>query len=148
VYARVADPSRGEREAMELDDGGARVRLVTNNFTARDPLRRNAIRDRALERDFERFLRSERPQLLHVHHLAGHAFSLAGVARRLGIPIVMQIQDWWFLCARVNRFDRWGNRCSGPSAAKCARCATLTRLPMSNRLLHVVRRAAARAALR
>jgi GT2 family glycosyltransferase/glycosyltransferase involved in cell wall biosynthesis len=148
VYARAADPSRGEREAVELLDGGARVRLVTNNFTARDPLRRNAIRDRALERDFERFLRSERPQVLHVHHLAGHAFSLAGVARRLGIPIVMQLQDWWFLCARVNRFDRDGNRCSGPAPAKCARCATLTKFPMANRLLHALRRAAARAALR
>jgi len=151
VYARAADPSRGEGEAMELLDGGVRVRLVTNNFTARNPLRRNAIRDRALERDFERFLRDERPQLLHVHHLAGHTFSLPAVARRLGIPIVMQIQDWWFACARVNRFHRDGKRCSGPQPGKCERCATLTKLPpaaSSNRALHAVRRAAARAALR
>lgn len=147
VYARGADPARGEREAVELDDGGARVRIVTNHFTARDPLRRNAIRDRALERDFERFLREERPQLLHVHHLAGHAFSLVHVAKRLGIPVVMQIQDWWFVCARVNRFDRAGKRCDGPSRAKCARCVTLTRVPAMNRLMHAVRRRAARAAL-
>ncbi|MCU1349456.1 MAG: glycosyltransferase [Acidobacteria bacterium] len=149
VYTRVADPARAEGEAIELTDGGVRVRLVTNNFTARNPLRRNAIRDRALDRDFERFLRSERPRLLHVHHLAGHAFSLMRVARRLGIPIVLQVQDWWFLCARVNLFDRDGNRCSGPSPEKCARCATLTRVPPAplwNRLLHAARRAAARSA--
>ncbi|PYQ26106.1 MAG: hypothetical protein DMF56_25615 [Acidobacteria bacterium] len=147
VYTRGADPARGEREAVELDDGGARVRIVTNHFTARDPLRRNAIRDRALERDFEKFLTGERPQLLHVHHLAGHTFSLAHVAKRLGIPIVMQIQDWWFVCARVNRFDRDGNRCDGPSPAKCARCVTLTRVPAMNGLMHALRRRAARAAL-
>ncbi|HXH39330.1 MAG TPA: glycosyltransferase, partial [Thermoanaerobaculia bacterium] len=123
----------------------------TNNFTARNPFRRNAIHDRAIERDFERFLKAERPDLLHIHHLAGHAFSLAKVAKRLGIPIVLQIQDWWFLCARVNLFDRDGKRCSGPAAAKCARCATLTKVAparLTNGLLHIARRRAARAAIR
>jgi len=150
VYVRGADPGRAHGEVLELFDDGARVRLITNNFTARNPFRRNAIRDPLIEGDFERFLQDERPDLLHIHHLAGHAFSLAKVAKRLGIPIVLQIQDWWFLCARVNLFDRDGNRCSGPAAAKCARCATLTKLPPSsvtNRLMHAARRSAARAAI-
>jgi GT2 family glycosyltransferase/glycosyltransferase involved in cell wall biosynthesis len=150
VYTRSADPAREEGEATELLDEGVRVRLVTNNFSSRDPFRRNALRDRRLERDFERFLREESPHLLHIHHLAGHTFSLAAVARRLGIPIVLSIQDWWFLCARVNLLDRDGNRCSGPGPEKCVRCVTLTRLapaPLTNRLLHGVRRSAALEAL-
>jgi glycosyltransferase involved in cell wall biosynthesis/GT2 family glycosyltransferase len=150
VYTRSADPVRADGAALDLFDDGVRVRLVTNNFTARNPLRRNAIRDRRLERDFERFLKEERPDLLHVHHLAGHAFSLVSVARRLRIPIVLQIQDWWFLCARVNLCDRDGNRCSGPAPAKCSRCATLTKVPPApfwNRLLHNRRIDAARAAI-
>jgi glycosyltransferase involved in cell wall biosynthesis/GT2 family glycosyltransferase len=150
VYARGAFPERAHGEAVELQDERVRVRLVTNNFTARNPLRRNAIRDRLLERDFERFLRQESPDLVHVHHLAGHAFSLVSVVRRLGIPIVLQLQDWWFLCARVNLLDREGNRCSGPELAKCARCATLTTVPpaqLNNLALHRLRRGAARAAI-
>jgi GT2 family glycosyltransferase/glycosyltransferase involved in cell wall biosynthesis len=150
VYVRAADPARAHGEAVELLDDGMRVRLVTNNFTARNPFRRNAIRDRVIERDFERFLKQQRPDLLHIHHLAGHAFSLAGVARRLGIPIVLQIQDWWFLCARVNLYDRDGNRCTGPGFDKCARCVALTKVapsPITNRVLHVARRSAARAAI-
>ena len=150
VYARASDPARAEGTAVELDEHGTRVRLVTNNFTARNPLRRNAIRDRALERDFGRFLDDEHPDLVHVHHLAGHAFSLLRVAQRRRIPVVLQIQDWWFLCARVNRFDHLGNRCTGGTPAKCASCATLTKIapaPLTNRLLHVLRRNAARAAL-
>jgi glycosyltransferase involved in cell wall biosynthesis/GT2 family glycosyltransferase len=151
VYGRAADPARADRDAVEILDRGTRVRLLTNLFTARNPLRRNAIRDRAVERDFERFLRQQQPDLLHVHHLAGHAFSLAHVARGLGIPIVMQIQDWWALCARVQLLDRHGNRCSGPSFSKCARCAPLTKLRpagVMNRLMHAIRRTAARSALR
>jgi len=143
----VAVYTRTEGETSDTDVHGVRVRRIRNNFTARNPLRRNAIADRKLERDFERFLREESPDLLHVHHLAGHAFSLMGVAKRLRIPVVLQIQDWWFQCARVNRFDRHGKRCSGPAPAKCANCATLTRLP-GNRLLHAIRRLAARSALR
>jgi glycosyltransferase involved in cell wall biosynthesis/GT2 family glycosyltransferase len=150
VYARAADPHRAHGEATELFDDGVRVRLITNNFTARNPFRRNALRDRLLERDFERFLAEERPDLLHVHHFAGHAFSLGRVARRLGIAIVLQIQDWWFLCARVNLFDRQGNRCTGPAPDKCARCATLTTIApavVTNRLMHIARRSAAQAAM-
>lgn len=150
VYARGGDPARADGDAVELLDDGIRVRIVTNDFTARDPFRRNAIRDRTIERDFERFLQTERPDVLHVHHLAGHAFSLARVARRLGIPILLQIQDWWFMCARVNLYDRDGNRCSGPGFEKCARCVTLTKLapaPITNRLLHAARRSATRQAL-
>lgn len=150
VYARSADLTRELGDATEWLDDGVRVRRVTNNFTARNPIRRNAMRDRLLERDFERFLRDERPDLLHVHHLAGHAFSLVGVARRLGIPIVLQIHDWWFLCARVNLFDRDWNRCTGPAIAKCARCAPLTKIapaPLWNRVLHMIRRFEARRAV-
>jgi GT2 family glycosyltransferase/glycosyltransferase involved in cell wall biosynthesis len=147
VYARIADPTRTKGHALELNDLGARVRLVTNNFLQRDPLSRNALRDRALERDFARFLRTERPHLLHIHHLGGHAFSLARIARRLGIRIVQTLHDWWPLCARVNLFDANGRRCSGPSLMKCAACAPLTRIPLANVPLHALRRRAARAAL-
>jgi glycosyltransferase involved in cell wall biosynthesis/GT2 family glycosyltransferase len=150
VYTRGADPARAEGEAVEWIDRGVRVRIVTNHFTWRNPLRRNALRDRALERDFARFLDEERPELLHIHHLAGHTFSLARVARRLGIPIVLQLHDWWFLCARVNLFDKDGKRCSGPAFEKCAACATLTRVPpaaLTNRAMHALRKRATRAAI-
>ncbi|MGN6186654.1 MAG: glycosyltransferase [Thermoanaerobaculia bacterium] len=147
VYTRGDDPSREEGEAVEWIDRGVRVRFLTNHFTRRDPLRRNAIRDRVLERDFAHFLAEERPDVVHIHHLAGHAFSLARVAKWMRIPVVMQIQDWWFVCARVNQLHRDGDRCSGPALTKCSNCATLTRLPLLNTPLHLLRRNEARRAL-
>jgi GT2 family glycosyltransferase/glycosyltransferase involved in cell wall biosynthesis len=150
VFGRMADAARAQGEAVELDEGGARVRLVTNNFVQRDPLARNAIRDRTLERAFERFLDEERPDLVHIHHLAGHAFSLAGIVSLRRIAIVQQVQDWWPICARVNLCDVSTQRCSGPGLAKCARCAPLTRIapaPIWNRALHLVRRRRSRASL-
>ncbi|HEX5717423.1 MAG TPA: glycosyltransferase [Thermoanaerobaculia bacterium] len=148
VYARIADPERAKGDAVELLDNGARVRLIVNNFKQRDPLSRNALRDRGMEADFSRFLDEVRPQLLHVHHLAGHVASLATVAARRGIPILFQLQDWWQPCARVNLLDAWGRLCSGPGLAKCAACRPLTRFPILNRALYSYRFSAMKGALR
>jgi GT2 family glycosyltransferase/glycosyltransferase involved in cell wall biosynthesis len=126
VYARMADPVRERGEATELLDHGARVRLVVNNFTQRDPLSRNAIRDARIARDFGRFLDEEAPELVHVHHLAGHGAGLASVLRARRIPYVYQLQDWWSLCARTNLLDASRRACAGPAPSRCARCLPLT----------------------
>ncbi len=150
VYARVSDPSRPKGNAIELADHGVRVRLVVNDFLQRDPISRNALHDHAFSVDFERFLEETRPGLLHVHHLAGHAASLPALARRRGIPVVFQLQDWWPLCARVNLLHADGKACSGPSPLKCAACRPLTALPprvLTNPALHALRAALMRQAL-
>ena len=150
AYARLSAPERRNGDAVELVDGGIRVRLVANGFLQRDPLSRNAIHDGAFLADFERFLEETRPELLHVHHLAGHAATLPSAARRRGIPIVVQLQDWWPLCARVNALHADGSVCSGPSPFKCAACRPLTGLPpttLANAALHALRAAVMRRAL-
>lgn len=142
VYARVADPGRDLGEATELMDGGARVRLVVNNFTQRDPLSRNALHDRRLAADFRGFLAETKPQLVHVHHLAGHAATLVREAARLRVPILYQVQDWWAPCARANLLDAWRHLCPGPSMARCSACLPLTGLPgapVLNRMLYAGR---------
>ncbi|MET0555245.1 MAG: glycosyltransferase, partial [Vicinamibacteria bacterium] len=126
VYARVADAVRERGEATELFDHGARVRLVVNNFTQRDPLSRNAIRDARLARDFARFLDEQSPEIVHVHHLAGHGASLADVLRARRVPYVYQLQDWWSPCARTNLLDAARRLCPGPAPARCAACLPLT----------------------
>jgi O-antigen biosynthesis protein len=150
VFGRLSDPGRKQGEAVELADEGARVRLVTNNFVQRNPLARNAMIDGTLNESFARLLDEERPELVHIHHLAGHAFSLSDVARWRRIPIVQQVQDWWPLCARVNLFHANWQRCSGPGLSKCSRCAPLTGIapaPLWNRALHYVRKGAVQASL-
>ncbi|MHB8799642.1 MAG: glycosyltransferase [Thermoanaerobaculia bacterium] len=151
VYARMSAPERGKGEAIELVDGSARVRLVVNDFLERNPISRNAIHDAGLVADFDRFLEETRPDLLHVHHLAGHAATLPEAARRRGIPIVFQLQDWWPLCARVNFLHASGEACSGPSPLKCAACRPLTNVPpapLASAALHALRAATMRRALR
>jgi glycosyltransferase involved in cell wall biosynthesis/GT2 family glycosyltransferase len=150
VFSRIADPARGPGDAIELLDDGARVRLLVRNFTERDPRSRNALASRTVEREFARLLAEVRPQLVHVHHLAGHAASLPAMVRRRAIPLVYQLHDWWTPCARANLLDRERRLCSGPAPDKCAACLPLTGLPPApawNRLLYRSRAAATRGAL-
>ncbi len=142
VYARLADPGRELGEALEVEDGGARVRLMVNNFTQRDPLSRNALHDRRLAADFRKLLEELRPELLHVHHLAGHAATLPGLAVRRRIPVLYQVQDWWAPCARANLLDAERRLCPGPSPGRCTACLPLTGLPpapLLNRALYLAR---------
>ncbi len=151
VYARMADPGRELGEALEVYDGGVRVRLAVNNFTQRDPLSRNALHDRRLAADFAALLAEARPELLHVHHLAGHAATLPALAARRRIPILFQIQDWWSPCARANLLDAGRRLCSGPAPGKCTACLPLTGLPpapLLNRALYAARGRLTRSALR
>ncbi|HEV8240584.1 MAG TPA: glycosyltransferase [Thermoanaerobaculia bacterium] len=150
AFARVARSDRQTGDVVEHFDHGVRVRLLVNNFDQRDPLARNALDERRQRRVFAHFLDEERPALLHVHHLAGHVATLVRVAARRGIPVVMQLQDWWPLCARVNLLHRDGYLCPGPGIGRCAACAPLTRRPPAavwNRLLHALRRRWMRQAL-
>jgi glycosyltransferase involved in cell wall biosynthesis/GT2 family glycosyltransferase len=143
VYARIADPDRLLGEAIEHDAAGVRVRLVVNNFTQRNPFCRAGFHCRRLAADFAKLLDDFRPDVLHVHHLAGHCASLMGVAHARGVPIVYQVQDWWPLCARANFIDSHNKPCSGPTLTKCARCLPITGLPgatVTNPLLYAGRR--------
>jgi len=150
AFARLADPARELGDAVELLDAGVRVRLLVNNFTQRDPRSRNGLCDRGIEADFARLLADFAPDLVHVHHLAGHSLALPRLAARRGIPVVYQVQDWWAACARANLLDRDRRLCSGPALGKCSRCLALTGVPPAalwNRALYAERRRLARGAL-
>jgi glycosyltransferase involved in cell wall biosynthesis/GT2 family glycosyltransferase len=146
VHARLEDRSRVLGEATELVDGGIRVRLVVNNFTQRDPLSRNSLRNLPLEHDFAHFLDDQRPDLVHVHHLAGHSLGLLREITARRLPLVLQLQDWWLVCARANLSMADRSLCPGPSTDRCARCMPLTGVPpagLLSRLLHAHRRSLA-----
>ncbi len=154
VYTRSPDPQLASGTAVELEDRGVRVRSRVNHFDQRNPLRRNVLYDRGARRDFARFLDETRPELLHVHHLAGHGFSLVDEARARRLPLVLQLQDWWLLCARANLLDRERRLCPGPTPGRCSTCLPLTQVSPSpllnrqlNRALYMLRARRARATL-
>jgi glycosyltransferase involved in cell wall biosynthesis len=151
VHARLEDRGRRLGDVMHFLDHGAEVRLVVNNFTQRNPLSRNSLHNAVMERDVERLLEEAAPDLVHVHHLAGHSLALPRRLAARSVPYVLQLQDWWLPCARTMLLRADRSLCSGPGVGKCARCLPLTGLAPAglwSRLLHRRRRRLAREVVR
>jgi len=73
---------------------------------------------------FGRFLDRAQPNAVHFFHLYGLGVGLMDAARARGIPYVVHLMDYWFLCPRTQMLDFEGALCGGPrSSARCARCA-------------------------
>ena len=151
AFVRIADGGRATGQRLAYLDRGVQVRLVVNNFDQRNPITRNALKNLQFEHELDGYIDSTKPDLVHVHHLAGHSASLMGVIRKRRLPIVYQVQDWWALCARANLWHADDRLCPGPTPARCAACLPLTGLsprgPL-NRGLYVARARVMRRALR
>ncbi|MCL4262170.1 MAG: glycosyltransferase family 4 protein [Anaerolineae bacterium] len=92
----------------------------------------------ALTRAFAQVLAQEKPDVVHVQHLMGLPFGLVQQIRRAGIPLVITLHDYWYVCANAQLLTNYDETvCQGPNYwLNCARCA-LARVGHPNALLAV-----------
>jgi glycosyltransferase involved in cell wall biosynthesis len=70
-----------------------------------------------------RVLHRMRPDVVHVQHLLYLSAELFAECRRLGIPVVVMLNDYWFLCHRIKLRRRDGSLCEGPARGwNCCQC--------------------------
>lgn len=75
-----------------------------------------------MERIFERTIVEFRPDVVLATHLLHHSPGYVDVAHRWGVPIVLELHDFFMLCPRIHLQRRSGELCDGPEAgAACAR---------------------------
>ncbi|MFK7742686.1 MAG: glycosyltransferase [Planctomycetota bacterium] len=76
-----------------------------------------------VERQFEQFLRERRPKLVHVHHWVRLTCNLVEVCRRLGVPAVVTLHDYFTSCPRAFRRRKDDLACRRAlSTESCASC--------------------------
>ena len=51
--------------------------------------------------------------LVHIRHLINHSFDLPQVAKKLGIPVVLSMHDFYFICPFYVLLDENNNYCGG-----------------------------------
>ncbi len=60
-----------------------------------------------------------------VHMISGYLLGgqVIHIAHKFGVPVVITLTEFWFMCARLNLLQPNGELCVGPeSDAKCTRC--------------------------
>lgn len=76
-----------------------------------------------VEAVFQRFLAEFKPDLIHFQHLMSLSYRLPALAA--GIPALLTLHDYWFLCANSQLIWPDMQVCRGKAwGLNCARCAT------------------------
>jgi glycosyltransferase involved in cell wall biosynthesis len=59
-----------------------------------------------------------------VHQFSGYltSSSVIATAEALGVPVVLSLTDYWWLCHRITLIRASGRLCTGPSPVMCALC--------------------------
>jgi glycosyltransferase involved in cell wall biosynthesis len=80
--------------------------------------------DPPMVQTFERALDEIEPDLIHIQHLMGMSAGLIHSIRRRGIPYVVTLWDFWWICANAQLLTNYSREiCDGPKAyLNCARC--------------------------
>jgi glycosyltransferase involved in cell wall biosynthesis len=124
VLAREEHPGWPEYKVLRGELDGIPVVRVVNNFT-RLETRGCFEHHPPIEELFARMMDAERPDLVHVQHLAGISWGIPDIVRGRGVPLVVSLHDYWYACVRVQLLRPDGTRCPGPDGGRnCARhCA-------------------------
>lgn len=71
---------------------------------------------------FEGILERERPDVVHFHHLAFWGAECLSVARRLGIPVIVTLHDYWTICDAATLLKKNGEVCTAGPKRQCSEC--------------------------
>lgn len=98
------------------------VRFVVNRFDGTTSLAPRYY-DRQIEVLFERWVEEQQPSVIHFQHTHGLSASLLARAAAMGIPFVMTLHDYWYMCPQVNLLRPDNNLCVGSHHdANCYEC--------------------------
>lgn len=91
-----------------------------------DPVRQfwHTFRDRRIEADFQTFLQTVQPDLVHFQHVQGVSARLIELAA--GRPRLLTLHDYWYFCANSQLIRPDRQPCAGPNLGcrNCVDCAT------------------------
>lgn len=78
----------------------------------------------AISRAFTAVLEAFGPDLAHVQHLMGLPAGVAGLLHRAGVPYVVTLHDYWWVCSNAQLITNYSRSpCGGPRGyVNCARC--------------------------
>jgi glycosyltransferase involved in cell wall biosynthesis len=118
---------------LPMTDNGLRIYRVPVGERSATAVFRSNFRQPELSRAFAHTLHREQPDIVHIQHLMGLPFGLVQHVQRAGLPYVITLHDYWYVCPNAQLLTNYDETiCAGPHYwLNCARCA-LARVGHSN----------------
>jgi glycosyltransferase involved in cell wall biosynthesis len=86
--------------------------------------------NRRIEDSFGRFVAQVQPDLIHMQHVMALSARLLPLARQAGVPLVLTLHDYWFICGNSQLIWPDAQTCQGKAwGMNCVRCAAAARFP-------------------
>jgi glycosyltransferase involved in cell wall biosynthesis len=115
-------PSRGLDVVVDEYEGITVHRLSFGRGQTGN-LFRESFQNPLIEGWFDKFLRANTFDIVHIHSGYLLSGSVIEAVKRVGIPTVVSLHDYWFMCPRITLLRPDGLRCSGPRhPTTCAWC--------------------------
>jgi glycosyltransferase involved in cell wall biosynthesis len=115
----AAGPLSGQDSAED----GVVVRRLSGDceWGQRDPFRASYDSD-GIAAAMREMMTDRRPHLVYLFSGYLMSSSIVRTASSAGVPVVINLTDYWWFCHQINLRRPDGARCDGPSLAGCARC--------------------------
>lgn len=117
----LAGPTPGIYQEDDYDQTVLVRRLFCNFSADKDPFQLSYDNPYISHALWE-LIREWQPDLMHLFSGYLMSASCVNTAHAAGIPIVISLTDYWWLCHRINLLRTDESRCSGPTPLGCARC--------------------------
>jgi glycosyltransferase involved in cell wall biosynthesis len=86
--------------------------------------------NRQIEDSFRHLLADLQPDLVHFQHVMALSARLIPLARRAGLPALLTLHDYWFICGNAQLIWPDTRTCRGKALGmNCVRCAAAARFP-------------------
>jgi glycosyltransferase involved in cell wall biosynthesis len=127
AFYRAEPPVSGQQMIWE-DRQGFQACRVSRGFdveTAPAPAKfLDTFYSQEIERAFAHFLDQSQPDLVHFQHVMWLSYRLIAMAKERGLPALLTLHDYWFLCANSQLIWPDAQVCQGKAwGLNCARCA-------------------------
>lgn len=120
VLHPIHDAAAPDGALRATDDAGVRVVAINRHHPR--PAGFEAYRDAAPALAVRSLIEAQAPHVVHAHHLDGLSTGVVFEARRLGVPVVITLHDFWPACPLGQLYDLGGHVCVGPSPTRCLGC--------------------------
>lgn len=127
-----ASPSAASNWPDAADENGVKIFRCTGLTTSATRRLGNTFSSRSIKRAFEQVITTTKPDVVHIQHLMGLPAGIIDTIWNRGIPFVLTLHDYWYVCANAQLLTNYDNTiCSGPQWwINCARCG-LARMDIS-----------------
>ena len=120
IFTRIEDEFQNPYEMTESIENGIKVFRV--NKPSRDYTFRSKYQDLKIAEIFRKKLNEVQPDVVHIDHLSHLTIQVIKIIKKLEIPIIFTLHDFWMMCIRGQLIRDDFLLCSGPSIEKCTEC--------------------------